>query len=96
MIGTSKDLLYVVLAFSVLWLTIFLSWMLYYVIMMLRQMNQTIKHFREKMEKVCEAVEKIREKFDHSSAYLGVIGKAVEKMVEFVGEKNEKKKKSRK
>jgi predicted PurR-regulated permease PerM len=93
MIETSKDLLYVVLAFSVLWLTIFISWTLYYVIMMLRQTNQLIKNFREKIEKVSQAVEKIREKFDHSSAYLGAIGKAVEKMVEFLGEK---KKKSRK
>lgn len=93
MIETSKDLLYVVLAFSVLWLTIFLSWMLYYVIMMLRQTNQAIKHFREKMEKVSQAMEKIKEKFENTSAYLGLIGKAVEKMVEFIGEK---KKKSRK
>ena len=93
MIETSKDLLYVVLAFSVLWLTIFISWTLYYVIMMLRQANNLIKNFREKMEKVSQAVEKIREKFDHTSSYLGLMGKAVEKMVEFIGEK---KKKSRK
>jgi cell division protein FtsB len=93
MIETSKDLLYVVLAFSVLWLTIFLSWMLYYVIIMLRQVNQVITGFKAKMEKLSQAVEKIKEKFENTSAYLGLIGKAVEKMVEFVGEK---KKKSRK
>lgn len=93
MIETSKDLLYVVLAFSVLWLTIFISWMLYYVIMMLRQANQLVASFKDKVEKVSQAIEKIREKFDHSSAYLGVIGKAVEKLVEFVGERKKKSKK---
>jgi len=93
MIETSKDLLYVVLAFSVLWLTIFISWMLYYVIMMLRQANKVITSFREKMEKISQTVEKIKEKFENTSTYLGLIGKAVEKMVEFIGEK---KKKSRK
>jgi hypothetical protein len=92
MIETSKDLLYVVLAFSVLWLTIFISWMLYYVIMMLRQANQLVASFKEKVEKVSQAIEKIREKFDHSSAYLGVIGKAVEKLVDFVGERKKKSK----
>lgn len=92
MIETSKDLLYVVLAFSVLWLTIFLSWMLYYVIMMLRQVNQVITGFKAKMEKLSQAVEKIKEKFENTSAYLGLIGKAVEKMVEFVGERKKKSK----
>jgi hypothetical protein len=91
MIETSKDLLYVVLAFSVLWLTIFISWTLYYVIMMLRHANQLLASFREKVEKVSQAVEKIKEKFENTSAYLGLIGKAVEKMVEFIGDKKKKK-----
>lgn len=90
MIETSKDLLYVVLAFSVLWLTIFLSWMLYYVIMMLRQVNKVVTGFREKMEKISQTVDKIKEKFENTSAYLGLIGKAVEKMVEFIGERKKK------
>lgn len=93
MIETSKDLLYVVLAFSVLWLTIFISWMLYYVIMMFRQVNQAIRNFKEKMEKVSQAIEGIKEKFENTSAYLGLIGKAVEKMVDFVAERKKKSKK---
>ncbi len=93
MIETSKDLLYVVLSFSVLWLTIFLSWTLYYVIMMLRHANQLIASFREKVEKVCQAVEKIKEKFENTSAYLSLIGKAVEKMIDFVSERRKKSKK---
>jgi len=93
MIETSKDLLYVVLAFSVLWLTIFISWMLYYVIMMLRHVNQLITSFKEKVEKVSQAVEKIKEKFENTSSYLGLIGRAVEKMVDFVAERKKKGKK---
>lgn len=92
MIESSKDLLYVVLAFSVLWLTIFLLWVLYYVIMMLRQMNQVIKNFRETAEKISHAVEKIKEKFECTSAYLGLIVKAVEKMVNVVTERKKNKK----
>jgi hypothetical protein len=92
MIETSKDLLYVVLAFSVLWLTIFISWTLYYVIMMLRQANQLVGSFKEKVEKISQAVEKIRDKFDHTSAYIGLVGKAVEKLIDFVGERKKKSK----
>lgn len=92
MIDTSKDFLYIALAFSVLWLTIFLSWVFYYVIVILRQINQIVNNFREKIEKISQAVEKIKEKFECTSAYLGVIVKAVEKMVGFVTERKGKKK----
>ncbi len=85
-------MLYVVLAFSVLWLTIFISWTLYYVIMMLRQANQLVGSFKEKVEKISQAVEKIRDKFDHTSAYIGLVGKAVEKLIDFVGERKKKSK----
>lgn len=93
MIETSKDLLYVVLAFSVLWLTIFLSWTLYYVIMVLRHVNQLFINFREKIEKVSQAIEKIKEKFEHTSTYLGLLGRAIEKLVDFIGERKRKGKK---
>jgi hypothetical protein len=92
MIETSKDLLYVVLAFSVLWLTIFISWTLYYVIMMLRQANQLVGSFKEKVEKISQTVEKIRDKFDHTSAYIGLVGKAVEKLIDFIGGRKKKSK----
>lgn len=81
-----------VLAFSVLWLTIFISWTLYYVIMMLRQANQLVGSFKEKVEKIGQAVERIRDKFDHTSAYIGLVGKAVEKLIDFVGERKKKSK----
>jgi predicted PurR-regulated permease PerM len=92
MIETSKDFLYIVLAFSVLWLTIFLSWVLYYVIVILKQINQIVQNFREKIERISQTMEKIKEKFECTSAYLGIIVKAVEKMVGFVTEKKGKKK----
>ena len=93
MFETSKDLLYVVISFAVLWLTIFFSWMLYYVIMILKQSNDMVKGVREKIEKVGETIEKIKEKFDHASNYVGFLAKAVEKLVEFTKEKKRKKKK---
>lgn len=56
-------------------------------------MNQLVNNFREKIERVSQAIEKIKEKFEHTSTYLGLIGKAVEKMLDFVIERKKKGKK---
>ena len=46
MFQSSQDLLYLVLAFCVLWFTIFLCWALYYVIMFLRDVRNTSEAVR--------------------------------------------------
>lgn len=90
MIDTSKDLLYVVLAFSILWLTVFISWMLYYVIMTLRQINQLVTSFKEKVDKVSRVMEKIKEKFEGSSVRFGIINKVLEKLFDLAAAKKKK------
>ena len=63
-IETSKDLLYVVLAFCVLWLTVFLSWLLYYVIAIVRDAESLIKQVKgavEKVDSLAHAVHEILE-----------------------------------
>ena len=47
MIETSKDILYLVIAFCVLWLTVFLCWALYYMIRMLKQTNQFLEDVKQ-------------------------------------------------
>ena len=47
MLQSSQDLLYLVLAFCVLWFTIFLCWALYYVIMFLRDVQNTSATIRD-------------------------------------------------
>ncbi len=47
MLQSSQDLLYIVLAFCVLWFTIFLCWALYYVIMFLRDVRNTSETIRD-------------------------------------------------
>jgi len=46
--------------------------------------------FRGKVEQVSQAAEKIKLKFENSSAYLGLIAQAVEKIVDFFLEKKSK------
>lgn len=52
MFETSQDIFYLVLAFCVLWLTVFLCWALYYLVRILKQSNEMLSGFREKLAKV--------------------------------------------
>jgi predicted PurR-regulated permease PerM len=87
MIETSKDLLYIVLSFCILWLTILISWFIYYLVVILRQVNDLLRNFRGQVEKITQAVENIKEKFEHMSCYFNLIVKAVEKIVDFARER---------
>jgi hypothetical protein len=93
LIETSKDLLYIILTFAVLWFVIFFSWILFYIIMICRQAHKMISVFRTRVEQISQAAEKIKVKFENSSAYLGLIAQAVEKMVGFFVERKGAKKK---
>ncbi len=62
MLETSQDLFYLVLAFCVLWFTVFVCWMLYYFIRMLKQTNQLLTDIREKIERVTSVFSFIRSK----------------------------------
>jgi predicted PurR-regulated permease PerM len=102
LIQDSKDLLYVVIAFCILWLTIFLAWFIYYLAMMMRQFNQIVKEMRERLKKVDEAIDALKQKIEHSVSYLSLIGDGMKKLVEVAKEhgvsigKKSKKKSSKK
>lgn len=96
LIQDSKDLLYIVIAFSVLWLTIFLAWFIYYLAMMMREFLKIVKETRANFKKVGEAIDSLKEKIEHSASYLALIGEALKKVVdmakEHIGDKKTKNK----
>ncbi len=49
MLENSQDLFYLVMAFCVLWFTVFICIALYYLIKILRQSNQVVTEVREKL-----------------------------------------------
>ena len=83
----SKDILYFVLAFCVLWFTLFVSWLIWQVATILRNVNDVVSDVREKLSLIERAVDAVREKFDHVSGIVGIVGKGVEKVVEYAMEK---------
>jgi hypothetical protein len=96
LIETSKDLLYVVLAFCVLWLTIFLSWLLYYVISILRDAESLVRQVRGAVEKVDQLAHAVHDKMERSAASLTLIAQAVKELIVWGIQERSKKSTSRK
>jgi len=95
MIETSKDLLYVVLAFCVLWLTVFLSWLLYYVISIMRDAESLVRQIKGAVEKVDHLAHAVREKFEHSAASFTLVATAVKELIVWAMNERAKKNVSR-
>jgi len=92
MLESSSDLLYVVLSFCILWLTVFLCWLLYQAARVLRNANKIIENITQKLELIVDAVEFIKEKVDSLSSKMGIVNGMMAGLVEkfVVGKINEK------
>jgi hypothetical protein len=80
-IESSKDLLFVVLAFSVLWVTVFISWLLYYVIAIVRDTEALIRQVRSAAEKIDQLANAAHEKMERSAASFTLIAQAVKELI---------------
>lgn len=72
-LDSSKDILYLVIAFSVLWLTAFLCWALYYVISILRDTADLIEDVKSKLDMLTSAIEGMRDRMSKSVSALGTM-----------------------
>ena len=90
MLETSKDILYLVIAFCVLWLTVFLCWMFYYVTRILKNANQIVEEFRSRLQILTEAINYVRGKVENIHSLLSVAGSGVARMVKNMVSKNAK------
>lgn len=81
LIETSKDLLFVVLAFSILWVTIFLSWLLYYMIAIVRDAEALVRQVRIAVGKIDELAHAAHEKMERSAASFTLVAQAVKELV---------------
>ncbi len=86
------DILYIVLAFSALWFTAFVCWLIWQVAMILKNINDTLSEAREKMAKIEAALTGMREKFDHATNNLGLLVEGGKRVIDYVIEKKRSKK----
>lgn len=101
MFETSKDLLNIIIALCILTFTFFVSWALYYIVMMLKkthlvisEVSSFITSLKEKLEKVEQLLATIEDKIKNSASYLPLVLKGVSELISYF--KNKKEKKSQK
>ena len=92
-IETTKDFLLVVLAICIIFLTFFVSWLLYSIITILRDAESVVHQIRGAVEKVDALCHTVRDKVEHSAATMALVGQALREVVVWAIE--EKKKKAR-
>lgn len=90
MLESSKDLLNVVIAFSILWFTVFLCWGMYYFISILRNANRVTTSIRQKLEVVDNILVLVKDKLEKGSNTAAVITDSVIKLTGLIIEKQKK------
>lgn len=88
---SSKDLLFIVIAFCLLWLTIFTSWAIYYIAQILKEARDTFRNMRSALGLVEKLVSTIQNKVESSSSHLAFLAESVKQGMQFVNERKAKK-----
>lgn len=73
MFENSKDILYLVISFCVLWVTVFLCWMFYQAMRLLRNANQIVEEFRVRLQGLMDTVNHIRARVEQLSSLLTLV-----------------------
>ncbi|MBU0545832.1 hypothetical protein KKA13_01085 [Patescibacteria group bacterium] len=74
---SSRDILYIVLSFCVLWVTVFLCWTFFYFIRILRNALRIVEEFRTRIQFLTEAVDCVRGKVETMSEILSLVTNGV-------------------
>jgi len=82
MFETSKDILYLVIAFCILWITVFLCWVFYYIVKILKNANQIAEEFRSRLQLLTEAISYVRGKVENIHTLLNLASGGVAGMVQ--------------
>jgi len=91
MIQTSQDLLHIVFAFCVLWITILLCWGLYYLVLMLRNTYKITKNINRKIETFGELIEALKSKVSTMGAFLTLFSHGLSVFIDHIKTKKEQK-----
>lgn len=84
MFENSRDILYLVISFCVLWVTFFLCWMFYYLMRLLRNANEIVEEFRVRLQALTEAINYIRGKVEHMSGLITLLSEGASGLVQKV------------
>ncbi|MFH0853873.1 MAG: hypothetical protein V1891_00035 [bacterium] len=95
-IQTTKDIMFLVIAFCILLFTVFFAWLLYYFIAIIGDVRKITKSVEEKVEKVGKIIDMVKEKLDSSTTQFALLVGAVKEIIKIVIEKRAVKKETKK
>ncbi len=95
LVENSQDFLNMAKAISIVGISIFLIWFIYYLVMMMKQFYKIVKEMRERLIKIDEAIEAFKDKIEHGASYLALLGEGIKKVVEVAREHGKKKPKKK-
>jgi len=72
-IETTKDLFWLLFGLSLVILTLFICWGMFYMIMMVKDMRETVKNLKRKLDLLEEFLTTVKEKISDTSLYLKTI-----------------------
>ncbi|MBT6691386.1 hypothetical protein HOB10_03580 [Candidatus Parcubacteria bacterium] len=87
MLETSKDVLNLLIGFSVLWVALWFSWILYQVGRTLKGVNDTISIVKNIADNVNEGISTFKSKAGNAAAFLTVLTKAGQEFTKKVQKK---------
>lgn len=80
-ITTSQDLFFLVLAAATAVLTVLLAWLLFYVVSIIRRVNEAAKSITRSLEKVHGMLEALQESVHASASHLSLIVSTIQQLV---------------
>ncbi len=86
---TPLDILFVVLAFCVLWVSAALFWLIWQVGTVLRNVNNTLETVQQKVVVIESAITAVRHRFESMTSLAGPLIDAGRRIVEYAVEKRE-------
>jgi predicted PurR-regulated permease PerM len=90
MFENSKDVLNWAIAVSVVGFTAMAAWGMYYFARIMQQAFKVIREMRDRLHKIDEIIQSIKDKIEHSTSYLLLISEGIKKLVEVLKEKGVK------
>ena len=80
----STDILYIVLAFCVLWFTAFLCWLMYQAVSIVRHAHDVLEMVERKIDLLERSVTGIKAKFDSGTAIFVTLADGLRRVVDLV------------
>ncbi|PIX62025.1 hypothetical protein CO057_04215 [Candidatus Uhrbacteria bacterium CG_4_9_14_0_2_um_filter_41_50] len=84
----TTDIFYIVLAFCVLWVTAFVCWFIYQITSVLKSVNDLMRELKWQVEKVEQALQGIKSKFELGSGHLSKLVNHVKSAADSLKDKN--------